>query len=334
MTTANILVNLPPGFYRTPALRPMFKRLAALGTVRKRSWNTAQEISKDLPWADAILMWSWPVLESAALDTATRLKVVGCIDVSRASAEIYLARQTLVATARRCWAPAVAEMALGLTLAGLRRISLYHGAMRVAKENWVKDFPLDLDLRERELTGLRVGIIGLGAVGRRFAQLLGPFHTSLQVYDPFLTEEAIATAGGTKSELAPLLASCDVVVLCAGSNPGTARLLAAKQIRSLKPHAVLVNVARAALVDTPALIARLKLGTLTVACDVFDQEPLPVRSPLRTLPNALLTPHRAGGLMSSAQRAMTMLVDDIQSGLTGGDLAHPLVPAMLPGLDA
>jgi len=334
MTPANILINLPPGFFRAPALRPMFRRLAALGSLRKRSWNTPQEIAKDLPWADAILMWSWPVLEPAALDTATRLKVVGCIDVSRRSAEIYFARQMPVATARRCWSPAVAEMALTLTLAGLRRTSLYHAAMRSAKEAWVKDFPLDIDLRERELTGLRVGIIGLGAVGRRFAQLLGPFNTSLLVFDPFLADEAIATAGGTKSELAPLLSTCDVVVLCAASNSGTAKLLGAKQIRSLKDDAVLVNVARAALVDTPALIARLKRGNLTLACDVFDLEPLPAAAALRKLPNALLTPHRAGGLMSSVQRAMTMLTDDIEAGLAGRDLANRLMPAMLPGLDA
>jgi phosphoglycerate dehydrogenase-like enzyme len=334
MSTFNILSNLPPGFYRAKALAPHFKRLAALGTLRKRSWNTPEEISPDLPWADAILMWSWPVLDRSMLDTAKRLRVVGCIDIGRTGAEIYFERNMPVSTARRCWSPAVAEMALTLTLASLRKTSIYHEQMRRGKEPWVKDFPVDVDHQERELTGLSVGIVGLGAVGRRFAQLLAPFKGKILVYDPFLPEEAVATAGGVKVELKELISTCDVVVLCAASNPGTKKLLGGPQIRALKKNAVLVNVARAALVDTPALITRLQKNDLTAAIDVFDQEPLKASHPLRKLPNCLLTPHRAGGLVSSIQRGLTMLIDDIEAQLGDRALSHPLIPAMLPGLDA
>jgi phosphoglycerate dehydrogenase-like enzyme len=206
--------------------------------------------------------------------------------------------------------------------------------MRAGTEPWVRRFPTDVDPRERELTGRPVGIVGFGRVGRRFAELLAPFRCPLRVVDPFVAGETLAAHGAERVELTEMIEGSDVVVLCAASNAGTRHLLGRNEIARFRPDAVLVNVARAALVDTDALAERLRRGDLFAAIDVFDREPLERDSALRSLPNAYLTPHRAGGVMASVRRILAWLIDDLESVLAGAEREHALTEAMIPSLDA
>jgi len=330
----NILVNLPDGFFTHPDLTDAFARLATLGTVRKTSHNRAEEIAGDLAWADAVLMWSWPLLTDDLLDGAPKLAYRGHLDINQQGARIALARGVPASVSRAGFSPAVAEMALALILSTLRRVSDYHAQMRSGDEPWVKAFPGDIDRRERELTGRSVGVVGFGRVGRRLGELLAPFGCALNVVDPFVPDavlEQFPTA--TRRDLRPMLEASDVVVLCAAANEGTRHLLGREEIALLRPDGVLVNVARAALVDTDALVDRLKRGDLFAALDVFDREPLEPTSPLRALPNAYLTPHRAGGVIASVRRCVGWLVDDLEAVLEGRPPQHPLTVSMLPSLD-
>jgi phosphoglycerate dehydrogenase-like enzyme len=330
----NLLVNLPPTFYSQKELAPSWERLAKLGSVRQTSHNTPDEICADLAWADHILMWSWPVLDEALLDKTGKLGYAGHIDISQKGARVELERGIAVSVSRSGFSPAVAEMALGLILNGLRRISDYHSAMRAGTEKWVEVFPSDIDPLERELTGLTVGIVGLGQVGRRLAHFLQAFDVKLKVVDPFVPDAVVRNFEAERLDLDAMLPQCDVVVLCAASNDGTSRLLNEARINALKAHALLVNVARAALVDYAALERRMKKGDLFAAIDVFDQEPLPVDSPLRNLPGLCLTPHRAGGLIASVMRNINWLIDDFEAHLKGEPRKYVLTEAMIPSLDA
>ena len=134
MDKINLLVNLPAGFYKTSALKPIFARLTRFANVRRRSWNTADEIRKDLAWADAVLMWSWPKLLPDLLDQAPRLKFAAQLDISQGAANVALERGLPISQGRSAWSPAVAEMALTLTLAALRKTSDYHAAMRAGND--------------------------------------------------------------------------------------------------------------------------------------------------------------------------------------------------------
>lgn len=332
----NILVNLPAGFFRTPASQRVLARLDAIGTVRRTSHNTAEEIAGDLAWAEAVIMWSWPKLLPGLLDKAPKLRFAGHLDLSQEAAKVALSRGLPVSVTRAAFSPAVSEMALTLILACLRRTSTYHMAMRRVEETWVESFPDDIDPRERQLTGRRVGLVGFGRIGRRLAELLAPFHVELRVADPYVPAEAVATVypGAKKAELDDLLRESEIVVICAASNPGSNHLIGREQIALLPTDGVFVNVARAALVDTGALVDRLRRGDLSAAVDVFDREPLPPDHPLRTLPNAYLTPHRAGGVMESVERILGWLVDDLEAHLAGRPRQHALVEAMVPALDA
>jgi phosphoglycerate dehydrogenase-like enzyme len=329
-----ILVALPDeSFSRAPELQPLWDRLAALGEVR-RVWRTGEaEMPEHLGWAEAAIQWWWPTITDAFLDAAPGLRFLGRIDIGREGARLALARGLAVSTSRGGWSPAVAEMALALMLGTLRRVSDYHAAMRAGTEAWVERFPGDIDRRERELTGRAVGIIGFGGVGRRLAELLGPFAPRLRVVDPYVTDEAVAALGGRRTDVAELVRESDVVVLSAASTGETRHILGASEIEAMRSNAVLVNVARAALVDTEALAARLRRGDLFAAVDVFDREPLDADSALRALPNAYLTPHRAGGILASVQRVVGWLVDDLEAFLAGRPLRHALTSEMVSGLD-
>jgi len=333
MRKVNVLVNLPAGFFATPCLKPALRRLSRVARLRKRSHNAAEEIAADLAWADAVIMWSWPALTPELLDGAPRLKFVGHIDVTQGAARVELARGMAVSVSRRGFSPAVAEMALALTLSTLRKVSDYHAAMRQGNESWVGRFPDDIPPEERQLTGRNVGIVGFGGIGRRLAELLAPFGCRLRVYDPFVAPETAARCGARRVPLLRLMRESEIVVLCAASNPGTRRLLGRTEIGALRPGALIVNVARAALVDTDALAARLRKGDICAAIDVFDNEPLPKDSPLRKLPNAYLSPHRAGGILESVERIVAWLVDDLEAHLAGRKRAHALTEEMIPGLD-
>jgi phosphoglycerate dehydrogenase-like enzyme len=201
-------------------------------------------------------------------------------------------------------------------------------------ESWVEKFPDDIDRDERQLTGRRVGIVGFGGVGQRLAQLLQPFGCHLKITDPFLPDAVALQYNAENVSLDDLVAHSEILVLCAAANSGTKHLIEARHIEALAPRAIFINVARASLVDNSALLARLQGGEIYAALDVFDKEPLELDSPLRTLPNVYLTPHRAGGVMESVERILQYLVDDLRAWHEGAERRYALSEAMIPSLDA
>ncbi len=144
----------------------------------------------------------------------------------------------------------------------LRRTSDQHATMRNGREAWVGDFSGDIDPRERELGDRPVGIIGFGRIGRRLRELLVPFGCPILVHDPFLPADAARAAGVEAVPLPVLLRDADVVVLCAANTGSTAKLIGAAEIAVLRRDAVFIHVARSALVDHEALVARLQLPGL------------------------------------------------------------------------
>lgn len=334
MKKVKVLVNLPHGFFSAPQLQAQWQRLGEIAELRQTSHNTHEEIAPDLNWADAVLMWSWPHFTPELLAQAPNLKFSGNIDITQKGARAAFNKGLPVSVSRAGFSPAVAEMALTLILASLRRTSNYHTQMWRGEEGWVSKFPDDIPSEERQLTGLSVGIIGLGQVGRRLAELLAPFNVQLRVVDPFVPQIIIDQFSAQRVELDELIKASEVVVLCAASNDGTSHLIGQNEIQKFRRNAVFVNVARAALVDTGALVNRLQRKDLFAALDVFDLEPLEVDSPLRALPNAYLTPHRAGGLWSSVERNISWLIDDLESHFADQPRKYALTEAMLPSLDA
>ena len=325
-----LLINLPEAFFNAELLKDRFDDIRRSYDVRTASHNTPEEIAKDLDWPDAIMMWAWPALGPAEFDIARNLKILAQINTCRATATNALARGVALSEARHAWSPSVAEMALALMLAGLRRTSDYHAKMRAGNDDgiWVNNFPTDIDPTERQLTGRTVGIIGFGGIGRRLAELLAPFHVELLVSDPFLPAETCAKFGAESADADEICRRCEVVVLCAANTPEAEKTLNARRIAALCPNAVLVNVGRSMLVDMDALARRLAQGDLIAMLDVFDREPLELDSPFRALSNAYLTPHRAGGIYESVYRSLDWLRADIDAFFAGGERKFAVTEGM------
>jgi phosphoglycerate dehydrogenase-like enzyme len=161
----------------------------------------------------------------------------------------------------------------------------------------------------RELTRSTVGIVGLGGVGRRLAQLLAAFEVRILATDLFPVDKPeCVEALWPADRLDDLLAVVDVLVLCLPLNHSTRGIIDAAKLARMKPGGLLVNVARGPLVVTEDLIAALESGKLAGAVmDVTDPEPLPPESRLWDLPNVIVTPH-VGGQSSWRIDNMTRLL--------------------------
>jgi phosphoglycerate dehydrogenase-like enzyme len=210
----------------------------------------------------------------------------------------------------------VADHALGLMLAAIRRIAEHDAAIR--RGEWPRE---TRDLAS-ELTGRTVGLVGYGAIGRMVGRRLAGFDVELLAFDPEYAGGGLAEA----VSLDELLRRSSVVSLHAPLVPATRGLIGAAELRAMPPDAILVNTARGGLVDEPALIAALESGEIAgAALDVFEEEPPPPER-FRDFPNVVLTPHLAG-LSDRSRAAMTSLaaesVVDLLEGRPPRGLLNP-----------
>lgn len=186
-------------------------------------------------------------------------------------------------SAKGSYAGPVAEHALMLALAVLRELP-----RRIRAGQW------EHDERGRTLHGARVVIVGGGGITLELLRLLEPFGVRVTVVRR--TDAAVPGAARTVTSdaLVDALADADVVFVTAALTDATRGLLGRDAFAAMPPGAVLVNVARGAIIDTDALVAALASGRLGGAgLDVTDPEPLPPRHPLWTAPNCIVTPHVA-----------------------------------------
>jgi phosphoglycerate dehydrogenase-like enzyme len=180
-------------------------------------------------------------------------------------------------------AAATAELTWGLVLATLRHIPREDASIRAG--GWQQTLGGDLD-------GARLGVVGLGRLGSRVAAVGRAFGMDVVAWSQNLTDERAAEVGVRRVERAELFATADVVTVHLLLSRRTRGLIGAEDLGRMKPTAVLVNTSRGPIVEQEALLAALHAGRIAGAgLDVFDEEPLPPDSPLRSAPRTVLTPH-------------------------------------------
>jgi phosphoglycerate dehydrogenase-like enzyme len=175
-----------------------------------------------------------------------------------------------------------AELAWGLILASARNIPAEDAALREGA--WQTTAGITLN-------GRTLGIAGLGKIGRQIAGYAKAFGMDVQAWSPNLTEERAAAAGVRLADKHTLFATSDVISLHLVLGEGTRNVVGPDELAAMQKGAILVNTARAGLVDQEALIAALKGGRIRAGIDVYPQEPLAADSMYRSLPNAVVTPH-------------------------------------------
>ena len=250
-----------------------------------------------------------------AFTGASSLRFVGICRAATHQIDIEAATQhgVLVVNTPARNAQAVAEHALGLMLALARQVPQ---ADRYVKDGrWDNPVEPYLSMRGVELAGRTLGIIGLGAVGRKTAALTQAFGMTCLAYDPYVDEPPDDVR---MVELDDLLAASDVVAIHAPATPETAGLLDARRIGLMPSTAYIVNLSDASIVGEEALVDALREKRIAgVAMDVFETQPVAPNSPLLTLDNVVLTPHIGGATAETIERHSTMMTDDILRFLDG-----------------
>jgi phosphoglycerate dehydrogenase-like enzyme len=289
---------------------------------------TGPQLAAILGDFDAVITgWGTPPFDDSVLAARGRLRIVAhsAGSIKHLFPPPLFEAGIAVTHAAAAIAPAVAEMCLTLTLALLRRVPQYIGAMK-AGQSWEEALAIGYGT---ELASARVGVVGAGHTGRCFIKLLRGLEGDICVFDPYLSSKEAADLGARKVELDELLSTSQVVALHAPSTPKTRHMIGAKQLSMLKDGAIFINTARSWLVDEAALLEELRRRRIVAALDVFDQEPLAADSPFRSLPNVYLLPHVAGGSQQTAARQGRLIVDELRRFFGGEALKYPVRLDML-----
>jgi lactate dehydrogenase-like 2-hydroxyacid dehydrogenase len=210
----------------------------------------------------------------------------------------------------------VADLAIGMLIAASRNIPAADQWARSG--NWATKgaFPL-----QRKVTGLRIGILGLGRIGMAIAERLIPFKTDI-AYSATSPKPVPWTYIHDPVQLA---ARSDVLILALAASPTTRHIVNAEVLNTLGPQGLLINISRAANIDEDALLTALESRTLGYAAlDVFEGEPQ-LNPRFTTLPNVLLQPHHASAT-TATRRAMGQLMRD---NLTAHFAGQPLLTPVL-----
>ncbi len=267
-----------------------------------------------------------PRIDAGILESAGRLKIIGEMEGDRFAARIDLdaawARGIRTVDTTNASSYPVAEWALGLILISLRNIGAQFRRV-------IAGLPKDTELTPYRgvLTGRRVGFVGCGNMGRRLIHFLRPFDVEVWVYDPYLPPEMADALDFTQTTLDNILTQCDVIVCLAPLTPATSGMIGKREIEMIQPGAAFVNVSRGAIVDSDALIARLKRNDITAGLEVWDPEPIPADSEIRHLPNAFVTPHTSGLRGQGERNAFFgLMVDELERFFHGHHTRFDLTP--------
>ncbi|MEV7285045.1 hydroxyacid dehydrogenase [Streptomyces sp. NPDC093252] len=274
-----------------------------------------------------VTAWGAPRLDAGLLAAAPGLGLVAHTGgaVSPFVTPEVFARGIRVTQAGGAMAAPVAEVALTFTLSLLHRTHRFDHALRSGAD-WAA---AEVAPPRHEIRGCPVGVIGASRTGRAYLALVQALGARVSVFDPYLTDAEAARLGVTAAPLDEVLRTSRIVAVHAPALPATRHLLGARELALLPDGAGLVNTARSWLVDETALLAELRTGRLDAALDVYDHEPLPVGHPLRSLPNVLLTPHRAAATVEGRRALGTSTAAEVDRFLTGRPLLHAVGPESL-----
>ncbi|MEK7943612.1 NAD(P)-dependent oxidoreductase [Pigmentiphaga sp. YJ18] len=197
-------------------------------------------------------------------------------------------------------------------------LNLLYGLRR--SESWMSGWrprPYDGKAHASMMCGATIGLVGLGRIGRAVMERLQAFGARIVAYSPRADRSQIPD-GVRLTDLDTVMRESDLVGVFVAVRPDNRGLIGARQIALMKPTAYLVNVARGDALDEEALARALRAGEIAgAALDTFAVEPLPQDSPLRGLPNVILTPHVVGHTRQSMDSVLRVAVDNITSVLRG-----------------
>ena len=303
-----------PLVYSTHELHPRAAaKLAQAGDLVVASALDAKTLTDEARTADAVIVRAPLPAELFANAPGLRLAVRHGAGLDMIPVDAATRAGVLVANVPGVNARSVAEHVLFVAIALLRRFRMMDHDLR--QNGWSAG--RDHAVHTRELSGRTLGLIGFGNVGRAVASIADAgFGLDVLAYSRSGSNypDRVRYAG-----IDDLIAASDIVVLCCPLTDETRGLMDGRRIGLMKPEALLVNVARGAVVDDEALIKALRDGRIGgAALDVFTDQPLPQGHPYFEFGNVILTPHMAGITQESMERMGMGAAEEVLRVLGGG----------------
>jgi D-3-phosphoglycerate dehydrogenase len=276
--------------------------------------KSANDVTQAAANADVLLVQFAPVTREAIASLASGSAIVrygiGLDNIDLSAAREFGVRVAYVpdyATGE------VADHSATLILASLRKLFPLDRSVR--EGNWD---PVGIAEPMPSFAGSVLGFVGFGRIGREVLARLRPFGFTALICDPFVDPDQVRALGAEVVDDKRLFAEADAISLHCPLSKDTHHLVDADKLTAMKPTAVIVNTARGALIDPEALTEALSEGRIAAAAlDVFEDEPLPMNSPLREAPNLILTPHVAWYSAEAAVRVQQLAADEVDRHLSG-----------------
>ncbi len=289
------------------------------------------DTDSDRPWidslryADAVLATARYQFDANILRHLPRLKIIARLGVGYDNIDVKTATAlgicvTITADGST---QSVAEHTLALILA-LNRM-LLEADNSVRSGNWSRR----QQLVRPDLHTLSLGIIGVGRIGSRVAQIArAGFGMEVLGYDPYLSEAEIRRRGAHPcTAFEELAGRTDILSLHVPGNNETHQMICKRTLAQVKPGALLINTSRGSVIDESSLIAALESGRIGGAgLDVFENEPLDIKSRLTMFPNVILSPHTAGLSSNSIRQIGLQAAEQVYDVLHGKPPVHLLNP--------
>ena len=287
-----------------------------------------KELIKVIPTFSALIVRSQTRITADILNAGTKLRVVGRagVGVDNVDVETATRRGIVVLNAPGGNTVSTAEHAFSLLLAMARKIP--HADANVRNKHWDKK-----NFEGVELYNKTLGVIGMGRIGSELSRRAIAFGMRVVAYDPYLSvTRARSLQVELLDELDDLLATADFISLHTPLTGETRHILDAARLLKTKRGVRIINCARGGLIDEPALAKALQAGDVAgAALDVFEIEPLPVDSPLRSAPNLVLTPHLGASTVEAQESVGIEIAQSIRAALLEGTIRNAV---NMPNLDA
>lgn len=305
--------------------------LSAVGCrVIPLEFSNDKELLAAIREADAILP-RYVNIQRHHIQELTRCKIIArsgigvdIVDVSAATE-----KGIWVTNVPRYCEEEVADHALALILACVRKLNLYQQGVKQGNWKWQSGKPI------KRLSESMFGLIGFGKIGQLIWKRMRGFGCRGLIYDPYQLPQVISDAGAQKMDLDDLLQQADILHIQSPLTSETHHLIGAREISLLKPNVIITNTARGPIIDEGALYQALVSGKIAaVGLDDLEEEPAKIRgwkpdNPLIHLPHVIVTPHTAWYSEQAAEEVKRISASEIARVLSG---QRPLYPVNEPNL--
>jgi len=258
---------------------------------------TPEELLKTISNYEALVVRSRTKVTKEVIDLGHNLKIIGRVGSGLDNIDLVETqkRKIKVINSPESNSEAVTELAIGLILSLLRKLSLAYPSMKDGL--WIKK-----NLKGEEIEGKKIGVIGYGHIGKRITKILTAFGAKVEYY----------SRSKKTNSLKYIFKHCDIITVHLPLNNNTKNLINNDLLSLMKPTSFFINTSRGGVVEEKSLFKIIQEKKIAgVALDVFWQEPLPPVSPWRKLPNVILTPHIAASTGEALEKGTKTVIDEI-----------------------